>query len=53
MTVINILIFLLILGLGLYIVQRLPIESTIKSIIVAVAVVLAAIYVLKHLAVFV
>lgn len=46
---ISILIALILLGLLLYIVNLLPIDPTIKKVIVAVAVVLVAIWVIQLL----
>ena len=47
---IQILIVLILLGLILYIVQLLPIDATIKKVIIAVAVVLVLIWVIEMIA---
>lgn len=49
---IELIIFLIVIGALLYLAQLLPINATVKQIIIVVVVVAVAIYILRHLAVF-
>jgi hypothetical protein len=52
MDILSILILLVCIGFGLYLLQLIPMDGTIKQIIIAVAIFLVVIYLLQNLGVF-
>lgn len=47
MSILDILILLLIIGVGLYLIQLIPMDATIKRIITILVIVLVILYILK------